>query len=223
MNIVDAIILVILIIGAISGFSRGLVKQAVLLAGLALSLVISFYMRVKVATFFYTNLPFFNFSGVFKGMGILNILVYELIAFLIIFSILYLVLRILLKISGLIEKILKMTIILGFFSKIGGAIVGLVESYVIIFIMLFIFKQPFINIKGLEDSKAADPILTKTPIMSDSIKNTKVVIDEIYDLTKQYKEKDEDEFNNSAIDLFIKYDIVSKENVDLLREKGKLK
>ncbi|MGM9877081.1 MAG: CvpA family protein [Bacilli bacterium] len=222
MNILDVLIIIFIFLGAFAGLRRGLIKQTVLLVGLVLTLVISFYLRVPIATFFYKNLPFFNFTGIFKGMSVLNILVYELIAFLIVFSVLYLALRIILKITGIIEKILKMTIILGFFSKIGGAIVGAIESYVVIFILLFIFHQPFINISGMEESKLADPILNSTPIMSDIIEDTRLAINEIYELAKNYEEEDAKKFNEDAIELFLKYDIVTEENINLLKEKGKI-
>ena len=91
------------------GFRRGLIKEVILLGGLVISVVISFMLRVPISTFFYKTLPFFSFGGLFKGVTIINILLYEVIAFLIVFSISYLVLRILLKISGIIEKILKAT------------------------------------------------------------------------------------------------------------------
>ena len=151
MNILDALIIILLILGIMGGMRRGLIKETVLLVGLIFIIVVSFYLRTPIATFMYKTLPFFEFSGKFQGVAILNILLYELIAFLIIFSILYLILRILLKVTGIIEKILKATIILGIFSKIGGAIVGFIESYVIIFIILFIFSQPFLKITGMDD------------------------------------------------------------------------
>ena len=223
MNVLDLLIVIFLFLGAFAGLRRGLIKQTVLLVGLVLTLIISFCLRVPISTFFYKNLPFLNFSGIFEGMSILNILVYELIAFLIVFSIVYMILSLLLKISGIIEKILKMTIILGFFSKIGGAIVGILESYVIIFVLLFVFKQPFIRIYGIEDSKFADPILNSTPIMSDAIKNTRLAINEIYNIAKDYDKIDANEFNDEVIELFLKYDIVTEENINLLKEKGKIK
>ena len=64
-------------------------------------------------------------------------------------------------------------------------------------------------------------MLENTPIMSDSVKNTKIVLDEIDELSKKYK-KDKVQFNEDAIKLFIKYDIVSEENIKYLREKGKI-
>ena len=78
MNILDVLIIIFIFLGAFAGLRRGLIKQTVLLVGLVLTLVISFYLRVPIATFFYKNLPFFNFTGIFKGMSVLNILVYEL-------------------------------------------------------------------------------------------------------------------------------------------------
>lgn len=223
MNLLDLLIIIFLFLGAFAGLRRGLIKQSVLLVGLVLSVIISFTLRASISTFLYKHLPFFNFNGIFSELSVLNILVYELIAFLIVFSLVYLVLRIILKISGIIEKILKMTIILGIFSKIGGAILGVIESYVIIFVMLFIFKQPFINITGMQDSKFADSILEKTPIMSGFISDTRNVINEIYDLSKTYDKNHPEEFNEEAIELFLKYNIVTQENLDLLKEKGKIK
>ena len=170
MNILDALIIIFLLVGAAAGLSRGLIKQSVLLVGLIVVLVLSFYIRIPVSTFFYKNLPFFNFDGIFKGMSVLNILIYELIAFLLVFSVLYIALRILIKISGIIEKILKATIILGFFSKIGGSIVGVLESYVIIFVVLFVFSQPVLKVSGMEDSKFTPLILNNTPVLSESVK-----------------------------------------------------
>ena len=136
MNILDAVIITILIVGVLGGMSRGLIKQAVLLIGLVVCLIFAFSLRTPIATFMYEYLPFFKFGGLFSGVSIINILLYELIAFLIIFSLLYLVLRILLKITGIIEKILDMTIILGFFSKIGGGIVGFIEAYICILVCM---------------------------------------------------------------------------------------
>ena len=221
MNILDAVIITILIVGVLGGMSRGLIKQAVLLIGLVVCLVFAFSLRTPIATFMYEYLPFFKFGGLFSGVSIINILLYELIAFLIIFSLLYLVLRILLKITGIIEKILDMTIILGFFSKIGGGIVGFIEAYILVFVFLFVFSQPFIRVTGLDSSKVGNFILDKTPVMSSAIEDTRKAINEVYTLTTKYK-NDKNKLNQETIKLFIKYDIITEGNVQKLREKGKL-
>lgn len=221
MNILDAIIIIAIIVGALGGMSRGLIKEVVFLVSLVVCFILSFSLRGPIATLMYKYLPFFEFSGEYSGISILNILVYELIAFLIVFAVLYLIVRILLAISGLIEKLLKATIILGFFSKIGGAIVGAIEGYILVFILLFVLNQPFFNIYGIEESKVANFILDNTPLMSPVIENTRTAIKEIYELSGKYK-TNKKAFNNEAIKLFIKYDIITEENVEILRKKGKL-
>lgn len=221
MNILDAVIIVFLLIGALAGYRRGLIKQAVLLVGLVAVLILSFFIRVPVSTFMYKNLPFINFGGIFQGISVLNILLYEVIAFLIVFSILYLILRLLIKISGLIEKLLRATIILGFFSRIGGMIVGAIESYVIVFMVLFIANLPFLNINGLENSRYADKILENTPVLSGMTVKFRKVSDEIESIIESYKGKDIN-FNEKTIEILIKYDIVSEDNINMLKEKGKL-
>ena len=175
MNILDAVIIIFLIVGILAGFKRGFIKQCVLLLGVVVITVLSYNLRVPVSTFLYKHLPFFSFGGIIKGVSVLNILLYEVIAFLVVFSILYLILRILLKISGLIEGILKATIILGFFSKIAGGIVGFIEAYIITFILLFIFSQPFIKVTGIEDSKLCDRILYHTPVMTSAVSKTEII------------------------------------------------
>ena len=221
MNILDAVIIIFFILGIMSGFRRGFIKQTVLLIGIVAILVFSFYLRIPISTFLYKNLPFFKFYGIFKGVSILNILLYEIIAFLIVFSILYLILRLILKITGWIEKLLKATVILGFFSKIAGGIVGLLEAYILVFVLLFLFSQPFMKITGIDDSFMAKAILDHTPVMSGAVENTRIVINELGNLATNFK-KDNKKFNEEAIRLFIKYEIISEENVEYLRNKGKL-
>ncbi len=221
MNIVDAIIIICIILGAMGGIRRGFVKETVYLLGIILVLIVSFHLKDYLATFMYKYLPFFNFHGVFEGVSALNILVYELIAFLVVFSIIYLILRIILKLTGLIELILRATVILGFFSKIGGAVLGAIEGYIIVFVILFTLSQPFININGLDKSKLSNYILNNTPFMSKATKSIRNVVYEIDDLSSKYK-TDKKEFNKETIELFIKYDIISDDNIKLLREKGKI-
>ena len=222
LNIVDAVIIIVFILGILAGMRRGFFRETVFLVGVVLVLIISYKLRVPISTFLYKHLPFFGFKGVFSGVSVLNILIYEIIAFLVVFAILYFLLRVLIKVTGIIEKILKFTIILGFFSKILGGIVGFIEGYIIVFILLFIFNQPFINIGGMEESYLVPRILHNSPVLSDATKNTQKVMDEIDKLSKSYKDKSSKEFNKEAIEVFIKYDIISEENVEYLREKGKL-
>lgn len=218
MNILDAVIIICLIVGIMGGMKRGLIKSIVLLVGLIAIVVVSYYLKNPVSAFFYKTFPFFSLKF---SAPIFNIIIYEFIAFITIFSVLYLALRLLLHITGLLEKLLKATVILGFFSSIGGAIVGFIESYILVFIMLFLFSQPFMNITGLESSKLSNFILDKTPLLSSAIEDTRSIVTELDGLREDYGNKTKD-YNKKAVDLFLKYEIISGENLEILVEKGKI-
>lgn len=218
MYILDAVIIVGFIIGILGGIRRGLIKSGVLLVGLVLILMISFYLKNPISAFFYKSMPFISFKLL---PPIYNIVLYELIAFLVIFSVLYLVLRIILKITGILEKLLDLTIILGFFSKIGGAIIGFIEAYIVIFILLFLFSQPFMHITGVEDSVLTNKILDSSPILSSYITDARNAFKEVDDLKDKYGSNTK-EYNKEVINVFLKYNIISRDNLDVLIEKGKI-
>ena len=111
-TIVDAIILLIILLGGVIGFKEGVIKELTSIIGLVIVVIVSFSLKNYLSVLFYENLPFFNFWGIFKGIQVLNIVFYEMLAFIIIASLLTVAYRILLSITGLIEKILKATIIL---------------------------------------------------------------------------------------------------------------
>ena len=179
-SLIDAIIILFIILGGLIGFKEGVIKKVSSVVGLILVLVIAFSLKNKLSIYFYENLPFFDLWGVFKGIQILNVILYEVIAFLIIASILMLVYRVLLGVTGLIEKILNATIILGIPSKILGFIVGLIESYIWVYIFLFVLTLPIINIKEVYSSKTANFIMEKTPYLSKYTNKTVEIYNNIY-------------------------------------------
>ena len=105
MNVVDLMIVLVILIGAIIGFKHGFTRQLVSFLGILVITVISFVFKNYISEILYENLPFFSFGGIFKGVTVLNILVYEVIAFLIIFSLLSIIFRIVLLITKVFEKI----------------------------------------------------------------------------------------------------------------------
>lgn len=223
LNIVDAIIILIILLGGVVGFKRGFTKQLVRAVGFILVVVLAFKFKNSVSIFLYQNLPFFNFGGVFAGVSVLNILIYELIAFLAVLAILIVALRMILIVTGLFETILNFTIVLGFISKILGAIVGVIEYFVIVFIGLYILSLPFFNIGIIKESKYEDSILNNTPILSRYIGKSMDVIDEFVELKDKYNDKNTpNEFNNEALDLMLKYKIISVNSAERLIEKKKL-
>ena len=162
MNIVDVIIILFLGLGAVTGFIRGFFKQTVMFVGTILVVVLAFLLKNPLSMILYENLPFFKMGG----LTALNILLYEALAFIICIAILTIALNIIIKISGIIETVLNFTIILALPSKLLGMLVGLIQSVVIIYVILFIASMPVFDVKDLSKSKYAKIILEKTPIIS---------------------------------------------------------
>ena len=132
--------------------------------------------------------------------------------------------KLLLFATGIIERIFDFTIVLGLFSKILGAIVGLIENFVIVFIVLYVLTLPFFKVDVLKDSKYGKIILEKTPILSGVIDKSVDVIEEFATLKEKYETSGSAaEFNYETLDLFLKYNVISVENTEMLIEKDKLK
>lgn len=224
MNIIDAIIILFILLGAVIGFKRGFTKQLVSSLGFFLIVILAFYLKNPISVFLYEHLPFFKFAGVIKGVTVLNIAVYEFIAFFIVVSILTIIFKVLLFATSIFEKILKFTIILGIPSKILGAIVGIIENFVWVFIILYILNLPFFNIDLVRESKLTNGILKNTPILSGIVSDSVKVVDEFILLKEKYKNTSStNEFNKETLDLFLKYDVVKVESIDYLVDKEKIK
>ena len=146
MNIVDACIILLLGLGAVLGFKRGLTKQIAKGLGFIVIIILAFILKNPLSEIMYQNLPFFDFGGFLKGITVVNILLYEVLAFLIVLAILGILLKVVVFATSIFEKILNFTIILGIPSKILGLVAGIIEYYVIIFCILFVVSLPMFDI-----------------------------------------------------------------------------
>lgn len=224
MALVDILIIGFIFIGGLVGWKRGVIKEAASAIGVVLITVLSFIFKNPLSIILYENLPFFKFGGIFKGVTVLNIALYELIAFLIVFSILMILWKIVMFASGIVQKIIDMTIIFGFPSKILGLLIGLIEYYLICFVVLYILVLPIFSVKEVVDSKYANFVLEKTPLISNMFGDKMEFLDEFVSLKEKYKNTDSaNEFNYDTLDLFLKYDIININSAKKLREKNKLK
>lgn len=220
-SIIDAIIIILLLFGAIFGFKAGVIKSAVSFFGTLLIIFLAFQLKNPISEFLYLHLPFFNFGGQLAGVTAFNILIYEGIAFLIVFAILEILLKIVIFASGILESILRLTIVFGLFSKILGLFFGFIEYYVIIFAGLFMLNC-FSNTTFLiKDSSLATNILNNTPILAEQFKEPKAAIDEILELSNTYK-NDKDGYNAKTFEILIKYNIISKKQAEKLINKKKI-
>lgn len=224
MNIVDIIIIVSIVLGVLIGFVRGFFKETVIFIGTILVVVLAFVLKNPLSLILYKNLPFFKFKGIFEGISTLNILMYEILAFIIALAILSIALTIIIKISGIIEKILKLTIFLALPSKLLGAIVGFIQSIVVLYVFLFLLSLPILRVPYIKDSKYAQMILEKTPVISKVTDGLVKTFNEISDFAdKNIKNNvDKRQTNREMLEIMLKNDVVTSENVKYLSDKGKI-
>ena len=220
--IIDAIIVLIILMGGIVGFKQGVFKTLVNAVGLIIVVILAFKFKNQLSSFFYENLPFFDLWGVFKGIQVLNILFYETLAFLIIASVLMIAYNLLLSITGLIEKILKATVILSIPSKILGFIVGLIESYIWVYVALFVLTLPIFNIRDINNAKTTQYILGNTPILSKYTSKTMSIYQDIHNIIDNRGEKTNEEINEESLDAMLRYDVIDVAAAKQLIEKNKI-
>ena len=222
----DFIIIIFLIFGFLIGFKRGIIKQSVVTIGIVIVILLSFVLKNPVSSFMYKNFPFFSFNGLYENISVLNILLYELIAFFLVFSVLSTILIILIKISKTFEKILRLTIIFALPSKLLGALLGILEYYLIIFILLFILMQPVFELNDsnlFKNSKIKDTILEKTPFVSNYIQPTVNTINEIEKVIKNKNKYSDKEFNCKITNIMVDNKIIEKKSLNYLYSSGKIK
>lgn len=153
MNIVDIIVLLIILFSGFIGMKKGFVKSLVSFFGIIIVFILSFLMKDKIADWMCLNLPFFSFSGTFKGATILNVIIYQAVAFMAIFSILMAAYHLIVKISGLAEWLLKLSIIGIIPTKIGGLIVGLLKGIIISLIAIVVLSLPTLKLGFIDGTK----------------------------------------------------------------------
>ncbi len=213
MNILDIVIALVLIMSAIIGFKRGAIKEVVSLVGIIIVFILAFSLKGVLGNVLCKWLPFFNFAGNLEGVTVLNILLYQLIAFLIIYSLLFSVYMIVVKISGIVQKIVHMTVILWLPSKLIGAVVAFITGYVMVFVVLLALLIPLKDTDIFKNSKFANYIVYDTPILASSSENISTSINEIYELGEDLSKGDisKNEANVKTMDILLKYKVVSAE------------
>ena len=221
MNIIDIIIIVCIALGALVGFKRGFFKQTVIFVGTILVVVFAFVLKNPLSLVLYKNLPFFKLWG----LGSLNILLYEVLAFIIAIALLSLVFSIIIKVTGIIEMVLKATIILALPSKLLGMIVGIIQAIVILYVVLFIMSLPVFKIPFIKESNLSNLILTKTPLISSVADNVVISFEEISNTIIYIGNdiKDVENTNNRITEVLVKNKVITIDNIKYLVDNGKLK
>lgn len=222
MNVVDVIIIALLILGGVAGFKAGVIKKLTDFIGMFVVIILAFYLKNYISVIMYENLPFFNFFGLINGIDALNILLYEVIAFLVIFIALLFVLKVVLMLTGLVEKILKATVILSIPSKLLGIVVGVIEMYVYLFLILVIASLPIFDSSFLKNSKMNNFILNNTPVLSDVSEEIIDIYGDVYNIIDNRKNKTNEQLNEEILKVLIDKKVVTKESAKKLVDKNKI-
>ncbi len=222
MNVVDVIIIALLILGGVAGFKAGVIKKLTDFIGMFVVIILAFYLKNYISVIMYENLPFFNFFGLINGIDALNILLYEVIAFLVIFIALLFVLKVILMLTGLVEKILKATVILSIPSKLLGIVVGVIEMYVYLFLILVIVSLPIFDSSFLKDSKMNNFILNNTPVLSGVSEEIIDIYGDVYNIIDNRKNKTNEQLNEEILKVLIDKKVVTKESAKKLVDKNKI-
>lgn len=217
-SIVDVIIVLMIMMGAIVGFKNGAIKTGTKFIGLFGIIIISFILKDKLMVLLYENMPFFDFFGAIKGIDAINVLFYQLISFIVIFLAFIFVLKILLVITGLIEWFLKLTIFLSVPSKILGLFVGMLEFYVYLFIILYILNMPIFGLNLISESKVGSVMLEKTPILSDLVDGTVKAYSDVWNVVKNRENLSNMEANTYVLATLLDNKLITIESARKLVE-----
>ena len=202
------------------GLKKGFLKESVVFIGTILVYIISFLLKDKIGLVLCKWFPFFSFDG----LQTLNILVYQLIAFIFIATILFSIATIIFKLTGIIQKLVDITIILTLPSKILGFIFGILEGYIVMFLILIILAIPLRNVELFKESTVVTKIMYNSPILSKTLGGVPKTIEDILDVTTEIQKTDYNK-NKVALDIMkieLDHNIISKEDTLDLIERGKL-
>ena len=219
--VIDIILILVLAMGAIVGFKRGVIKSATMFIGAIIVIILAYSLTNPVSKIFYSFLPFFTFEGDFAGLTTLNIIIYEAIAFVLVYVLLMAILQIIIKITGVFETILNFTIILGIPSKLLGAVFGFFEAYLFLFVAIFLLNQIPATNEIVTESTFASKIASSSPILSDITSSYYDAFEEIISIKDQNR-NDKEEYNRKCLDILLKYGIVDISSAEELIQSGKL-
>lgn len=223
MNIIDVLIILIIGLCGFYGFKNGFIKQGVSLFGIILVFLLSYLLKEPLAEWMSLNLPFFGFMGAFKGATILNVIIYQLLAFFIVFSILMIIYSVAVKLSGIVEKLLKMTIVLAIPSKALGCILGILEGLFISLIVIIFLSLPILDFGLVRDSLIRNYLYNVSPIVGNMTSNMNDTIDEVLELKEEFKNNsDRETFNLECFDALLKHKLIGYDYSEKLVYSGKL-
>lgn len=219
---VNIIIILIFLADIRKGYKKGLIQSIIQFITSVITFILAYFLKTPLSTFLYTNYHFFELEGIFEGMTSINILIYESISFVILFVTISIILSIISKLLKLDEKITKLITLTGIFNKLLGSILGALKSIIILYFLISGLTIVS-NITNLDLSSTLSNYILEIPVLKNTLGNNIESSEKLNDLAKEYKNnKDKTELNNKAIDILLEYEIITKENLEILIKSGKI-
>ena len=194
MTFIDLFVVILFIFAAIEGFKKGFIKELTSLIGTIVIFVVSYNLKGIVGNFLCLFLPFF---------------IYNLI----------------LKFTGAIDKLINKLVLIKIPFKILGSVVSIANMYLLVFMFLILLSVPFGNTNFMKKSFFTETIVYKTPIISKSSETVINVLDSIITLDTDISKGTitTNEGNLKILDLLLKYNMIDKDTIIDLYNKGKIK
>lgn len=169
----DIILFILLIGGILAGFKRGLIVQLIHMVGFVIALIVAYSYYRPLAEKFVLWIPYpavgedSRFTIAIDQLN-LSETFYQMFAFALIFFVVWFGLQLL---ASMVD-FLRYLPVLGFLSKILGAVLGFVEAYILLFFLLYLLALvPMAMIQDLLDNSGiAQSMLEHTPYFSEKVK-----------------------------------------------------
>ncbi|MDL4840625.1 CvpA family protein [Aquibacillus rhizosphaerae] len=171
---IDLILLVILVLGLLIGLKRGFILQLFHLVGFVIAFIVAALYYDNIASKLtmwipYPDLPEGETWAVFLDSLPLETAFYNAIAFAALFFITKIILQIIASMLDFVADLPILNSINGFL----GAILGFVETYLLLFVFIYIIALVPVTIVQdlMEQSTIAAFMIDHTPIVSEQIKS----------------------------------------------------
>ncbi|WP_018921674.1 CvpA family protein [Salsuginibacillus kocurii] len=167
--LLSLLILLILLGSFFIGLRRGFILQLVHLVSLFIALFVAFLFYDDVAEFLRLWLPYPQFSDQTDFMFLANFDMESVYYAGISFAVLFLATKIILQIIGSMLDFLAQLPILHTVNRLLGGILGFIETYLLLFILLIVtalIPVPFAQ-EMIADSTVARVMIEHTPILSE--------------------------------------------------------
>ncbi len=171
---VDMIVILLLLVGFVIGWKRGLFKQIMRFVGSILAMIIAYALAETVSPLLRSFIPFPNLGNssilnIVLSNGIVENAFYNAIAFVITFIIAKIIISILTSVLNVAARIPVLKQV----NSLAGGVFGLVETFLFVFVVLLVASLlPIGAVQAqMEGSILAGFIVNKTPYISGMLQN----------------------------------------------------